>query len=125
MTDVAATEITEAIEKTEMTDNTVIIEDTLSTQQIQDMIKQLSVTEEGEDLRNAMQDLKKALKANPAACAALLPEDIGQLVHHLKKLTGKDVEEAASKKKGTKKKDKIDISNMTSEQQQEILDDLF
>lgn len=118
--------MTELVETTSLSDNSVVLENTLTTEQIQGMISQLSVTEEGEPLQNAMRDLKKALKANPAACAALLPEDIGAMVRVLKKITGKDVEEAASRKKGNgKKKEKVDLTNLTQEQQQEILDDLF
>lgn len=97
----------------------------LTTQQIQDKIAQLSVTEEGESLKGAMDDLKKALKANPAACAALLPQDIGEMVKYLMLLTGKDIEETMANKGTRKKKDKIDVSKMTEAQQQEILDDLM
>lgn len=103
----------------------VATETPLTAEQIKAMIAQLSVTEDGEPLRGAMDDLKKALKANPAACATLLPEEIGAMVSVLKKITGRDIEEAASGKKKGQKKEKIDINNLTAEQQQEILDDLF
>lgn len=103
----------------------VAIESNLSAEQIKAMIAQLSVTEDGENLRSAMDDLKKALKANPAACATLLPEEIGAMVSVLKKITGRDIEEAAAGKKKGQKQTKIDIHNLSAEQQQEILDDLF
>jgi hypothetical protein len=41
--------------------------------------------EENEDLRHAMDDLRLALLANPAACNLLLPEDVGQLVGYIRK----------------------------------------
>lgn len=115
----------DVLEELEIGKETVEIEQVLTTEEIQTKIKQLSTTEEEEDLRSAMNDLKRALKANPNACSALLPEDIGQMVAYLKKITGKDVEDAANNKKGKKKKEKLDLSTLTKEQQQEVLDDLF
>jgi len=106
-------------------DVTVEIETTMSTEQIQAMIAQLSVTEENESLRKAMDNLKGALKANPAACAALLPEDIGAMVSVLKKITGRDIEDAAAGRKKGQKKEKFDITKLTPEQEQSIMDDLF
>lgn len=104
--------------------NEVQIAETLSTQQLQNMISQLSVTEEGEELKNAMDDLKKALRANPAACASLLPEDIGSMVKVLMQITGKEMEEdTADKRKGRTKKEKFDFSDPNVKQ--EIEDDLF
>jgi len=103
----------------------VEIPETLNTDQLQSMIRQLSATEEGESLRHAMDDLKKALRANPAACASLLPEDIGQMVDALMKVTGKEIEEdMADKKKGAKTpKVKIDLTD--PKVRQEIADDLL
>lgn len=100
------------------------LEAIVSKEQIQSMIGQLSVTEEGESLRGAMQDLKKALLSNPEACSSLLPEEIGAMVAKLRKMTGRDVELAAERMKKSSKKSapKIDFSN--KDIQQEILDDL-
>jgi hypothetical protein len=116
----------DVLEELDKATETVEIEQVLTTEEIQNKIAQLSTTEDEESLKNAMQDLKKALKANPAACAALLPEDIGQMVMYLKKITGKDIEEAAGRKKSKKKNtDKVDLNNLSDTQKQEILDDLF
>lgn len=98
---------------------------TLTTQQIQDKITQLSVTEDGVPLKNAMDDLKRALLANPAACAAMLPENIGEMVKHLIRLTGKEIEDTMAGKRKGNKKEKIDLNNLTDAQKQEIADDLF
>lgn len=105
------------------TTTTVTLTDiTLSTEDIQKRIAQLSVTEEGEPLQNAMQELKKALLANKAACAVLLPKDIGDMVAALNKMTGKHIEEAM-KEKGPKKKVKFDYSDPSL--LQEIEDNLL
>lgn len=93
---------------------------------LQAMIAQLSVTEDGEPLKHAMDDLKRALLENPAACVALLPEDIGKMVEHLNRMTGKHIaEEMAAQAAKAKKsaKPKVDFSNPNIGQ--EILDDLF
>lgn len=68
----------------------------LSAQKIKDMIDRLSHTEDGEPLKNAMTDLKKALLENPNASALLLSEDIGEMVKYLYKVTGKDLEDQMS-----------------------------
>lgn len=101
----------------------VTVESNLTTVELQSMIAQLSVTEEGESLVSAMDHLKKALLANPAACASFLPEDIGAMVSALRKITGKDIADQMAGKKKTK--DKVDLKNLTKEQEQEIIDDLF
>jgi len=105
--------------------NIVQLQDaTLSREQILAKIAQLEVTDEGEPLRGAMDDLKAALKANPAACAAMLPEDIGLMVKHLMRLTGKEIEDTMAGKKSARKP-KVDLKNLTAEQQQDIANDLF
>jgi len=108
----------------------VEIPEVLTTEQLQSMIKQLSVTENDEDLRKEMDELKKALRANPAACASLLPEDIGQMVDALMKVTGKEIEEDMADKRKSKsstsstaKAPKVDLSD--PKVRQEIEDDLF
>lgn len=98
------------------------VEQPATVEEIQTMIAQLSVTEDGEPLKDAMIELKKAIKANPAACTVLLPEDIGEMVKALYRLTDRDLEQAVAKANKKGKKDKIDLSDPKI--QQEILDDL-
>lgn len=108
----------------------VRIEDTLTLEEIRGKIAQLSTTETGESLASAMDDLKKALRANPSACAAMLPEDIGEMVRHLSRLNNKILEEdfSGAKKgtgKGTKqKKPVIDFNDPAVKKQieDELLD---
>lgn len=97
-------------------------ESTITPQQIKDMIARLSQTEDGEPLNNAMKELKVALKANPTACALLLPEEIGECVKHIMKITGKDLELQASGKK-KEKKQAFDFTNPDTLKTLE--DDLF
>lgn len=105
-------------------DTDVAIPEILTTEQLQAMIAQLGVTEEGEPLRSAMDDLKRALKVNPAACASLLPEDIGSMVEILMKITGKELlEDMATKKSGKTAKQKFDFTD--PKVMQEVEDDLF
>lgn len=61
----------------------------ISIEQVRLMIEECSKTEDGEPLRNSMNELKAALKANPAACAMMLPEDVGACVTLLRKMTNK------------------------------------
>ena len=56
-----------------------------------------------EDLTGAMADLKRALMENPAACSILLPEDVGQLVAALRRITKQEVFSATTKSKTPKK----------------------
>lgn len=56
-----------------------------------------------EDLKGAMDELKQALLQNPAATALLLPEDIGEMVAQLRRITGQACAEAAKPKKEKKK----------------------
>lgn len=84
----------------------------LSVAQLQEKIELLSTTEEGDHLKNAMDDLKKALKANPAACALLLPEDIGKAVAVLRKITDKEIiEDIKGAKKPKKEKAQLDLND--------------
>ena len=101
----------------------------LTTEQLQDKIRALSTTSEGEDLRYAMRDLKKAILANPSACALLLPEDIGEMVKHLRRMTEPDIEKQNVKK--VKKEVKTAMnkilkpSDFSTEELKEISDDDF
>lgn len=67
----------------------------------------------GDDLKNAMSNLKKALMANPSAVSLMEDTDIGQMVIALRKLTGEDIAEASKEKTpGRKKATKmVDLSN--------------
>lgn len=84
---------------------------------IQQRIKELNDLAD-EDLKGAMDDLKRALMENPAACSLMLPEDIGQMVSALRKITGQAVVAASKPKK--EKKDKI--KTLTAEQIAELED---
>lgn len=50
-----------------------------------------------ENLKGEMQQLKKAIMENPAACLLLKEEDIGQLVISLRKITGVAIQQAQTK----------------------------
>ena len=52
-----------------------------------------------EDLKGEMQQLKKALMENTEACLLMKPEDIGELVKHLVKITGIAITQAPTVKK--------------------------
>jgi hypothetical protein len=78
-------------------------------------LKELS----GEDLGNAMLDLKKALMANPDACAVMLPEDIGEMVSNLRRLTGQTIAEAV-----VKKEKKPKAKALTKEEMEQAFDEL-
>lgn len=53
--------------------------------EIQGRIEQLHELS-GTDLKTEMDDLKSVLIKNPVACSLLLPEDIGEMVKHIKSL---------------------------------------
>jgi hypothetical protein len=106
----------------EMTPSTTV-EQVCSIEEIRAMINQLSMTEDGEPLKTAMQRLKKGIKDNPEACSLLLPEEIGEMVKNLYRMTDRDLEIATDKlNKRKPAKPKIDLSDAKT--QQEILDDL-
>lgn len=106
----------------------ITIENTISTEAIKAMIGQLGVTEEGEPLKDAMSKLKVAIKENPEACSALLPEDIGEMVKYLYRVTGRDLELAIQDKNSKTKKGKKDAAKKIDfsdpEVMQQVLDDL-
>ncbi len=76
-----------------------------------------------EDLKPAMQELKKALLENPAACLLLKEEDIGLLVTHLRKITGVAIASASSKTKTPKEK-KETTKKLSAEELAAALDDI-
>jgi hypothetical protein len=96
------------------------VPNTLTLDQLKSMIAQLAMTQDGEPLKTAMTELKEALRANPDACALMLPEDIGQAVHYLRKMTGQLISAEANKEKSTKKK-KI----LSPEEEKALEDNLF
>ena len=69
--------------------------------EISQRIKQLEELS-GDDLKNEMMNLKKALLENPQACMLLLPDEIGAMVSSLRKITGIAIA-TASAKTGKKK----------------------
>lgn len=73
-----------------------------------------------EDLTQAMKDLKRALSENPAACALMLPEDLGQMVAALRRIVGEDIAEASKPAKERKTKAKA----LTAEELAAAFDEL-
>ena len=66
--------------------------------EISQRIKQLEELS-GDDLKNEMMNLKKALLENPQACMLLLPDEIGAMVSSLRKITGIAIATASAKTK--------------------------
>lgn len=54
----------------------------------------------GDNLAKAMIDLKKALMANPDACKLMLPEEVGQMVAALRRITSQHAVAESLKPKG-------------------------
>ena len=65
-----------------------------------------------EDLKNEMQDLKKALMENTEACSLMKPEDIGLLVKHLVQITGIAIVSASTAKKEKKAVKKLSAEEL-------------
>lgn len=84
---------------------------------IQQKVKELEALGE-DDLKGAMDDLKKALMQNPAACSLMLPEDVGSMVTALRRITGQALVTA----KKTKAPKIPKLSQMTAEQIAELED---
>ena len=84
-------------------------------------IKQLEELS-GDDLKNEMINLKKALLENPQACMLLLPEEIGSMVSHLRKITGIAIA-TASAKTNKKKEPKAAGKKMTAQELADALND--
>ena len=76
----------------------------------------------GDDLKNEMMDLKKALLENPQACMLLLPEEIGSMVSHLRKITGIAIA-TASAKTSKKKEPKAAGKKLTAQELADALND--
>lgn len=73
-----------------------------------------------DNLKDAMKDLKAALRDNPAACALMLPEEIGEMVSALRRLTQEDIVEASKPAKERKAKTKV----LTAEEMAAAFDEL-
>lgn len=63
----------------------------ITVEEIQQKIALLSTFNETESLKGAMGELKLALRQNPEAANLLLPEEIGELVKHLRKVTATEI----------------------------------
>lgn len=94
-----------------------------SLEDIRGKIALLSISEDGTDLRSQMTELKAALKANPAASAMLLPEEIGELVKAIMEITKKAIVAEAEKKEKKEKKPK-QLSIKLTEEEVEALKDV-
>ena len=89
--------------------------------EISQRIKQLEELS-GDDLKNEMMNLKKALLENPQACMLLLPEEIGSMVSSLRKITGIAIA-TASAKTSKKKEPKASAKKMTAEELAAAIED--
>lgn len=90
-------------------------------------INKLKYTDDGDDLTNAMTELKKALKKNPSASMLLLDTDIGQMTLALRRYTGlaiSDAKESKEKAKPGRKPVKASNVPLTPEQIAAALDDM-
>lgn len=72
-----------------------------------------------EDLKEEMAELKTSLKENVEACSLLLPEDIGEMVKHLRTVVGLAIVTASASKKTPKAK----APKFTSKELLDALDD--
>ena len=89
--------------------------------EISQRIKQLEELS-GDDLKNEMMDLKKALLENPQACMLLLPEEIGSMVSSLRQITGIAIA-TASAKTSKKKEPKAAGKKLTAQELADALND--
>lgn len=71
---------------------------------LRDRIWKLQTESGGESLKDAMKHLQIALLENPTAVSYFLPEDYGEMVTHIRKLTGNAVAQALAKPAGKKTK---------------------
>lgn len=75
-----------------------------------------------DQLDEEMDALKEALLANPAAVQLMLPEDVGQLVIALRRITGQALVSASAPKKKAPRLDKV--KSFTKEELLDLADDL-
>jgi len=109
-----STESNNVLSQTLDGDDEKILGVSITIEDIREKITKLSQTADGEPLKDAMNNLKLALKSNPEACNLLLPEEIGEMVKHIYKVTNTAVitEKAKSATKDAKKM-KIDLADPT------------
>ena len=90
--------------------------------EISQRIKQLEELS-GDDLKNEMMNLKKALLENPQACMLLLPDEIGTMVSSLRKITGIAIATASAKTGKKKSESAPKAKKMTAEELAAALND--
>lgn len=79
------------------------IEESATTAEIKERIERLTTLKDF-DLKQAMDGLKALILANPSACSLLLPEDVGEMVTALRRMTGNaKAEIMAAPKRGGRK----------------------
>lgn len=95
----------------------ILTEDAEAQQQYANLREKIDALEDraGEDLKNSMTILKKALMENPAACELMLDEDIGEMVKALRRITMQDVIEVKESGSGRKKPKASTMAPMTPE----------
>lgn len=88
-----------------MEDEVLVLGTTITVEEIKRRIAELSTLEGGESLKSAMSELKLSLRHNPEASNLLLPEEIGEMVKHLRKITATEIVQAdgADKNRAIKK----------------------
>jgi len=72
-----------------------------------------------ENLKGEMQDLKRILMENPAACMLMHDEDIGIMVSALRKITGQAIQASAKPTKVKKETKKLSATEL-----QDALDEM-
>lgn len=82
---------------------------------LRDRIWKLQTESGGDSLKDAMKQLQTALLENPIAVSYFLPEDYGEMVSHIRKLTGNAVAQALAKPAGKKGKAAIPSTQISLE----------
>lgn len=99
------------------------IEEGSSTEEIKSRIDRLASLS-GLDLKLAMDGLKSLILANPSACTQLLPEDVGDMVSALRKMTSNEKATVmAAPKRASSKKEAPSI--LTPDDLDALLGDLW
>lgn len=104
-----------------------IVTDNMEVQQVYaNLLEKINDLEHltGDDLKNAMTNLKKGLMENPDACELMLDEDIGEMVKALRRITMQAVIETKETGSGRKKPKASTMAAITPEQLAQGLADL-
>lgn len=104
-----------------------IVTDNMEVQQVYaNLLEKINNLEHlmGDDLKNAMTNLKKGLMENPDACELMLDEDIGEMVKALRRITMQAVIETKETGGGKKKPKASTMAALTPEQLAQGLADL-